>query len=72
MVDVEATGDVESDWESESESKWSEPRSKKSKLQELEPDWESESESQWSEPQSKKSKWQELEPEEKEDIGVST
>ena len=39
MVDVEATGDVvESDWESESKSKWSEAPLKKSKLQELEPE----------------------------------
>ena len=38
MVDVEATGDVESDWEPESESKWSEAPLKKSKLQELEPE----------------------------------
>ena len=39
MVDVEATGDVvESDWESESKSKWTEAPSKKSKLQELKPE----------------------------------
>ena len=39
MVDVEATSDVvESDWESESKSTWSEAPQKKSKLKELKPE----------------------------------
>ena len=39
MMDVEATSDVvESDWESESKSKWSEAPLKKSKLKELKPE----------------------------------